>query len=309
MQDINVDTLPPFALYVVWHPDFTRGDNVGNMLLDHFGCHRYRYVSGGDSVRVMFRNSAGPGSQEPFPIDWDGSGATAVVVLLDSTLVGDTVWSQYVHNLTEQAGQTGFGTRVIPVAMEDGVLNIGLVEQALRWHDWVGPDDEKEQQLVRELTDTFIRMLRYHLAQLRHPEVSQNALDDYLTNVQVFLSHSKHGGQGEVVAGALRTWLNDNTKLAPFLDIRNIPAGVPFDVVLDYEASRSVMVAIYTDSYSSSEWCRREVIIAKRRRVPMLVVDCLQDTDPSSFPYLGNVPWVRMNPETVAGLITLPDTC
>ena len=25
MQDINVDPLPPLALYVVWHPDFTRG--------------------------------------------------------------------------------------------------------------------------------------------------------------------------------------------------------------------------------------------------------------------------------------------
>ena len=92
------------------------------------------------------------------------------------------------------------------------------------------------------------------------------------------------------MAGALRTWLNDNANLAPFLDIRNIPAGAPFDLVLDHEAGRSVMVAIYTDSYSSREWCAGEVIIAKRRRVPMLVVDCLQDTDPSSFPYLGMCP-------------------
>ena len=296
MQDINVDSPPPFTLYVVWHPDFAGGENISNLLLDHFGSHHYRYVSGGDSVRVMFRNAAGPGSQEPLPIDWVGSGTTAVVVLLDSMLVGDTIWSQYVRTLTEQAGRTDFHTRVIPVAMEDGVLDIGLVEQALCWHDWVGPDDEKEPQLVRELTDTFIRMLRYHLAQLRHPGVGQNAPDDYLTNVRVFLSHTKHDDHGENVAQALRTWLNDNANADPFLDIRNIPAGGPFDLVLDHEAGRSVMVAIYTDSYSSREWCRREVIIAKRRGVPMLVVDCLQDTDVSSFAYLGNVPWVRMDP-------------
>ena len=299
MQDINVDRPPPFTLYVVWHPDFTGGDTIGNLLLDRFGSHRYMYVSGGDSVRVIFRNAAGPGSQEPLPIEWTHAGTTAVVVLLDNTLVENPSWSQYVRNLAEQAERSGFDARVIPVAMEDGVLDIGLVEQALRWHDWAGSGDEKERQLVRELTDTFIRMLRYHLAQLRHPGVDWNALDDYLTNVRVFLSHSKHGGPGEVVADALRTWLNDNTNLAPFLDIRNIPAGVPFDSVLDNEAGRSVMVAIYTDSYSSRGWCRREVIIAKRRRVPMLVVDCLQDTDASSFPYLGNVPWVRMNPQTV----------
>ena len=297
MQDINVDRPPPFTLYVVWHPDFTRGDNIGNLLLDRFGSHRYRYVSGGDSVRVIFRNAAAPGSLEPLPIDWNSAGTTAVVVLLDNTLIENASWSHYVRILAEQAERSGFGTRVIPVAMEDVVLDIGLVEEALRWHDWAGPDDKKERQLVRELTDTFIRMLRYRLACLRHPGDGHGALDDYLTNVRVFLSHSKHDDHGGIVAHALRTWLNDNANAAPFLDVRNIPAGVPFDSVLEHEVARSVMVAIYTDSYSSRDWCRREVITAKRRRVPMLLVDCLQDTDASSFPYLGNVPWVRMNPQ------------
>ena len=299
MQDIDVDRPPPFSLYVVWHPDFTRGDRIGNLLLDHFGSLRYRYVAGGDSVGVIFRDEADPGAQEPLPIDWTHTGTTAVVVLLDNTLIEDPAWSKYVRNLAEQADRTGFGTRLIPVAMEGGVLAIGLVEQALRWHDWAGSDDEKERQLVRELTDTFIRMLRYQLARLRHTGDGHSALDDYLTNVRVFLSHSKHDGQGEIVADALRTWLNDNAKAAPFLDVRNIPAGVPFDSVLEHEVARSVMVTIYTDSYSSRDWCCREILTAKRRRVPMLVVDCLQDTDASSFPYLGNVPWVRMDPHTV----------
>ena len=57
------------------------------------------------------------------------------------------------------------------------------------------------------------------------------------------------------------------------------------------------MVTIYTDSYSSREWCRHEVIEAKRRSVPMVVVDCLQTVDERVFPYLGNVPSIRMNPD------------
>ena len=56
------------------------------------------------------------------------------------------------------------------------------------------------------------------------------------------------------------------------------------------------MLAIYTDSYSSREWCRREVIAAKRNDVPMVVADCLDAGDDRAFPYLGNVPVVRMNP-------------
>ena len=59
----------------------------------------------------------------------------------------------------------------------------------------------------------------------------------------------------------------------------------------------SAVVALHTDSYSSREWCRREVIEAKRRHVPMIVVDCLHNADPRGMPYMGNVPIVRMNPK------------
>ena len=67
-----------------------------------------------------------------------------------------------------------------------------------------------------------------------------------------------------------------------------------FDAVIEDAIRHGVFVAIYTDSYSSREWCRREAILAKRHGVPMLVVDCLQDKDDRAFPYLRNVPVVRM---------------
>ena len=66
--------------------------------------------------------------------------------------------------------------------------------------------------------------------------------------------------------------------------------------VLDDSIQDSAVVSIYTDSYSSREWCRHEVLEAKRMNVPMLMVDCLQTVDERSFPYLGNVPVVRMDP-------------
>jgi hypothetical protein len=56
------------------------------------------------------------------------------------------------------------------------------------------------------------------------------------------------------------------------------------------------MVAIYTDSYSSREWCRREVIEAKRWNVPLVVANCICGQDERSFPYMGNVPVIRLDP-------------
>ena len=66
---------------------------------------------------------------------------------------------------------------------------------------------------------------------------------------------------------------------------------------MDDSIQDGAVVAIYTDSYSSREWCRHEVMEAKRRNVPMVLVDCLQTVDERIFPYLGNVPGIRMNPD------------
>jgi hypothetical protein len=265
------------------------------------------YVSGGDRVRVMFRNAIAPGAYEPLPVDWDGSHTSAVLVLLDNALIKDQLWVNYVRKLVEEAEADGFGARVIPVALEDGALGIDLVEQALKWHAWPETDVDKERRLFRELKYAFSLMLRHQLAELRYPPENRDTLGNYLEKVRVFLSHSKHDAFGESTARKLRRWLNENSDLATFLDIRNIPPGMPFDSVIDYEVANSVMVAIYTDSYSSREWCRREVVSAKRLNVPMLTVNCLQEVDERFFPYLGNVPSVRMNPETMDRLGLVAD--
>ncbi len=305
LEEMNLR--PPLALYVVWHTKFPMGENIGNMLRDHFGSHKFTHASGGDRLRVTFRNTPAPSANIPLPITWGDSDTAAVITLLDNELIKHPEWVNYVRKLASEAEEAGFGARLIPVAMENATLNVGLAEQAIRWHDWAGSRDEKERRLLRELKYAFSRMLRHRLAELRHPMADRDALGDFLVKVPVFLSHSKHDPYGEPVALRLRDWLNNNADLATFLDIRDIPAGVTFDSVINHEVGESVMVAIYTDSYSSREWCRREVIRAKRLNVPMITVDCLQEGDERSFPYLGNVPCVRMNPEADDRLESVAD--
>ena len=104
------------------------------------------------------------------------------------------------------------------------------------------------------------------------------------------------GKNSKGVAEAIRYWLYQNSALSSFLDVYDLPAGLPFPDVIDHHIGKSILLAIYTDSYSSREWCRREVLEAKRKGVPMIVVDCLHTGDERAFPYLGNVPVVRMDP-------------
>ena len=135
-------------------------------------------------------------------------------------------------------------------------------------------------------------MLRHWLRS--QPDHAGDELRRYRQSIQVFLSHSKHDDHGEAVAKAIRGWFHEHSALDSFLDVDDMTAGVRFDAAIEDAIRHGVLVAIYTDSYSSREWCRREAILAKRHGVPMLVIDCLRDKDDRAFPYLWNVPVVRM---------------
>ena len=113
--------------------------------------------------------------------------------------------------------------------------------------------------------------------------------------MQIFLSHSKHDERGAQIARAVRDRIHANHSLSSFFDVHDIPAGLRFDEVLLYQVRVSAVVAIHTDSYSSREWCRREVIEAKLWNVPLVVANCISSLDDRSFPYLGNVPVNRLD--------------
>lgn len=287
---------PPFLMYVMWHPDSDDAASVADRIREHFQSPRFRHVAGGESMEVLFRSARSPDAP-PFDVAWDAPCPVAVVVMVDDAVAGDAEWVRYVRGLGARAEREGPRARMIPVLMEPSVLDrMSLDEQAIRWDRWNDATEERAARLLRDLTYECCRMLRYHLDQSRFPNEDASNLERYLDKVRVFLSHSKHDAHGSALATEIRRWLNANTALSSFLDAPDIPAGLRAAQVIEHYVGRSVMLAIYTDSYSSREWCRREVIAAKRHGVPMVVADCLQEGDDRAFPYLGNVPFVRMNP-------------
>ena len=293
------DTSRPFlAVYVIWHPDVAGGEVMAEALREHFRRNLYENVAGGTGLSVLYRSAAAPGSQTPLPIDLDEAETSAIIVLADINLVGDIAWTGYIRELVERTEAAGLGARLFPVAIERRTLGeLGIEEQAVRWDTWTDALAERCRRLTAELTYEFCRMLRHYLERLRHPAEDEAALEAYLRRVQVFLSHSKHDGDGERIAHAIRNRIHDGRGLGTFFDVHDIPAGLRFSTVLLHKVRVSAMVAIHTDSYSSREWCRREVIEAKRWNVPLVVANCISDLDDRGFPYMGNVPIVRLEPQ------------
>ncbi len=291
---------PLLAIYIVWHPSFEQGESIAKLLYGHFRRDHYKNIAGGVGLSILYRSTPAPGAKVPLSIDFDEAQTTAVIILSEQHIVNDPEWKRYAQKLADLAEPKGLGSRVFPVEMDEYGLKIGLKQQALRWNNWRSLKPEiKQQRLISDLTHQFCLMLRHYLEHMKPPVDNNEELIHYLCKVKVFLSHSKHDKDGERIARAIRDHIHEKHNLESFFDVYNIPPGLPFDRVLLSKVGVSAFIAIYTDSYSSREWCRKEVIEAKRCRVPLVVANCINNLDERNFPYMGNVPVARMNPKPI----------
>jgi hypothetical protein len=255
-------------------------------------------VAGGTGLSVLYRATPEPGSAAPIGIDFNDAETSAIVLLVDKRFAADDGWVAYARDLMDRADAVGLRARVFPVAVDRAAVQLGMAEQAIRWDKWTGvAPGERRRRLIAGLTYQFCRMLRSYLERLKHPAEEEAALEQYLRKVQIFLSHSKHDPHGERIARLIRDHLHRGDGLATFFDVHEIPAGLRFNKVILQHVKVSAVVAVHTDSYSSREWCRREIIEAKRWNVPLVVANCISDLDERGFPYMGNVPVVPMEPE------------
>lgn len=295
-----LSTRPFLVVYVAWHPEFADGSDIAKALYDHFRRELYENVAGGTGLSVVYRSTPAAGAAVPIGINFDEAETSAIVLLMDERWAADDAWVGWGNNLMELADAAGLGVRVFPIAISGAATGLGIAEQAVRWDRWDGVEQrECERRLIASLTYQFCRMMRSYLERLKHPSEEEQALEQYLRKVQIFLSHSKHDANGVRISRLIRERLHqgEGDSLASFFDVHDIPAGLRFNKVLLQQVKVSAVVAIHTDSYSSREWCRREIIEAKRWSVPLVVANCISDLDERSFPYMGNVPVVRMDPE------------
>jgi hypothetical protein len=289
-------TRPFLVVYVAWHPAFSLGERLARHLFDHYRRDLYASVIGGTGLPVVYRSVDASDAGRPLDIDLSESETTAIVLLIDENWAKSDAWVSWANRMQEDSETQGLRTRVFPVTIDSVAAELPLIEQAAAWHTWdESTYDDSLRRLIANLTYQFCRMLRSYLEHLRRPDEPDAALEKYLKKVEIFLSHSKHDSDGEKIAREIRERLSAGDGLGSFFDVHDIPIGLAWGKVLLQKVRTSAMVAIHTDTYSSREWCRREILEAKRWSVPLVVAHCVHDVDERAFPYLGNVPQVRMD--------------
>lgn len=294
---MSTPTRPFLVVYVAWHPSFSNGRKIAKNLYDHFRRELYENVAGGTGLSVLYRSEPDAGARAPIAIDLDEGETAAIILLFDESFAADATYMAWARDLMDRTDKAGLRAQIFPVAIDGALARVGVAQQAVRWDTWAGRDEgQRLRRLTSDLTYQFSRMLRSYLERLRRPTEEDAALNRYLRKVQIFLSHSKHDDNGGRIAKQIRETLFQGDGLATFFDVHDIPTGVRFDRAILHQVRVSAVVAIHTDSYSSREWCRREIIEAKRWSVPLVVVNSIADAEERGFPYMGNVPVVRMDP-------------
>jgi hypothetical protein len=107
-------------------------------------------------------------------------------------------------------------------------------------------------------------------------------------NLTLFLSHTKRDDIGEKVAIDYNTFISNSTKLKSFIDINDISYSDDIQKEIDENLESSIFVGFESDSYSDSKWTQYEVVEAKERNIPIILIDCIEKRVGRRFPYFGN---------------------
>lgn len=279
----------PLSLYVVWHPKFTEGKTIANNLYSIFCRDVEQPLSRGLGIPVYYRSVSDDGT--PIPIDTGNAKRNAIILLVDQQYMIDENFRAYTEALTKLLDDN---TRIYPIALCEQATGIGCGLNSLQFiRAYKGDLSVKEnfdysmKKIKTELLHDCARLLMNF-----HP----TWLDEFNKNVPspvtLFLSHAKKDGEETTLR--FKTFVEGELKLDVFFDTLDIADGYEFEKQIEANIQKSALVVFHTDEYSAREWCRIEVLVAKRNKCSIVVVHNIKNGEKRAFPYLGNMPTITL---------------
>jgi len=105
--------------------------------------------------------------------------------------------------------------------------------------------------------------------------------------LKLFLSY-KRNDKTETVIKEFRDFLYSNTKINAFFDVYSIEFGENFEKKIKTQIQDSILISFWSDYYSQSQFCKDEVILAKKYKLPIVVINCLKNKDINAYSYMFN---------------------
>mgnify|MGYP003498787708 FL=1 len=220
-------------------------------------------------------------------IDFEQSEKNAIFFFADMAVyLGDTKWRDYILKLKKQI-EGGAPAVLYSVKQFEYATDLSFIKKDQMI---IPPNDDiiaGWDEVSSHIYDCLIRYMK---------DMTQDKL-------KLFISHAKRDGL--VVAENLRNSLRSKTKLDSFFDKNDIIEGVDFEKQIKENVKSSLLMVLDSDAYGTRQWCQKEILCAKKYGVPIVVVDMHSDVITRTFPYMGNVPSVRLKDDNLDSAINL----
>lgn len=270
----------PIAAHFIWHPDerdvpeeiVERLQKVlfKNKTSDFSGCNEMPF----------FLYSTTSDSEIPNSLELKWAERNVIFIFSGIKLVISETWCSYLRDI-----QPSENVMVVPISLDSKGLNL--------------PNHLSSINAIR-LGDFSSNKIEYSLVCICH--AIQRFLTTNKSALKIFISHCKADEYGVVLTNILQTFIKARTGLKAFFDVTEIQQGYNFENEINNNLDTSSLLVLCTDSYSSRYWCQHEVLYAKEKLKPILLVDAVRKSVDRLYPALGNVPCIRVDPYSL-----LPD--
>lgn len=264
----------PLAIYVVYHTHNVNAHEIFSKIYKVFCRDIRNSLSDGLDIPVYFATE-----ETNFTIDFERAEKTFVLVLADDELV--RAKDSIIPKIREWRALDPSEDKIMicPVQLSDYSFDLfpsDVPEQFIKL-----PSFDVNANWLEFQTRIYDSLIR--LVQIKHDKL------------RVFVSHSKRDADklGTNRAKDLVQYLNEETKLDSFFDVKDILEGKCFDKQIEKGVENALLMVLYTNTYSDREWCRRELIAAKDHDVPTVVVMMMNGVAKRVFPYIGNIPCIE----------------
>ncbi|MEO1088831.1 MAG: hypothetical protein AAFY88_31775, partial [Acidobacteriota bacterium] len=197
----------------------------------------------------------------------------------------------------------------MPILGEALLANEGRLQEAIRqindWHTRIGKTGYVLPLLVNDAWRLHQRAL--HMRSVRRELYGDltSALMEVLATVSrtlaanddapsLYISYAAEDStETDAAAQRISDVLKTHAATAEVFDDVCLLVGDELEKQLHHHASDGMLIVVRSDRASSLAWCQREILRAKHRGWPTLVVELLLEGEDRSFPYGGNTPTVR----------------
>ena len=273
----------PLQVDVFWHPDDDPSCvEIAKIVYKALNRDPFDPFLPGIGIPVFF-SSPNAVARQSFPTPGEVQ-CDLRVALLTPTLVLDEDWKAYLELNREQVRGKRDHATLIEFGLGQGLLDGPELGIELK------PDTDRAEIVLEH---TLLQACRLLAGRARVNQAIRGAAP-----LKLFLSHTKRDAAGRKVAIHLKNQL-ECTTADRFFDEVSIQPGDDISGELCANIADAALVAIRTDRFVSSPWCRREVALAKRNGRPIVVIDALTNAEPRSSPLLANLPTVRLDPDAL----------